>query len=196
MSDRRNRRTLVVIGFLLAAGGGLSCFLGAGGFGSARSDRAVFDATVVRWWNEGGWMSFATVVAIGVVVAVTGTVLMAWQLRRNDGRSRVSNFGFAYPAAADGRGETSVRAAALAHVLEADLERIPDVQKAMVGLFGAYPEVETRAVLDVDDDVDLDELTGQVERSLAALASTAQLRPAPVQITVRFKAASPPRQLA
>ncbi|MDE3202920.1 MAG: hypothetical protein KGQ66_01710 [Acidobacteriota bacterium] len=194
MSDRRNRRILVVIGLLLAAGGGLSCFLGAGGFGSARSDRAVFDTTVVRWWNEGGWMSFATVVAIGFVAAVTGTVLMAWQLRRNDGRSRVSNF--AYPAAADGRGETSVRAAALAHGLEADLERIPDVQKAMVGLFGAYPEVETRAVLDVDDDVDLDTLTGQVERSLSALASTAQLRPAPVQITVRFKAASPPRQLA
>lgn len=193
MSDRRNRRILVVIGLLLAAGGVLACCLGAGVFGTARSDRDVFDPTLVRWWTEGGWMSFATVVAIGAVLAVIGIVLMAAQLRRNDGRSRVGDF--AYPGADGDRGETSIRAAALSSGLEADLERIPDVQQALVGLFGAYPNVEMRAVLDVGDDADLDGLPGQVQRALDTLATTARVRPDPVQITIRFKAAQAERQL-
>src|ERR1019366_3067920 len=72
VSDRLNRVVLGLLGLLLLAGGGLFVCLGPGVFGSNRSHRDVFDATVVRWWNEGGWMSFAVVVAIGLGFLVLG----------------------------------------------------------------------------------------------------------------------------
>jgi hypothetical protein len=194
MADRRNRLVLGVVGLLLLLGGGLAACYGAGLFGTARSDQAVFDTTVVRWWNEGGWMSFAVVVAIGAVGAVTGVLLMLAQLRRNDGRSRTPTF--AYPSRPGDQGETSLRAAALSHGLETDMESLPDVHHAAVGLFGRYPDLELRAVIDVGDNADLDQLPDRIQQTLDRLAVTAGLRPDPVQVTVRFKSADPERQLA
>src|SRR5579871_2867008 len=96
MTDRRDRFLLTVIGLLMLVGGGLAVCLGGGVFGDDRANRRVFDDTVIRWWNEGGWMSFATVVAIGAVGAALGVWIMVAQLRRNDGRARTPTF--AYPA--------------------------------------------------------------------------------------------------
>ena len=193
MSDRLNRVVLGLLGLLLLAGGGLSVCLGAGVFGSNRSHRDVFDPTVVHWWNEGGWMSFAVVVAIGLGLLVLGLWLTASQLRRNDGRHRTPTVTF---APVDGaRGETTLRAPALSHSLEGDLVRIPDVHDAMVGLFGQYPNVELRAVLDVADDVDLEALPGNVEEVLGRMEATTGIRPDTIRITVRFKSAARERQL-
>lgn len=194
MTDRRNRVTLTVIGLLLAVGGGLSCALGGGAFGTRRSDRAVFDSTVVHWWNEGGWMSFATVVAIGVVAAVIGLTMMLAQLRRNDGRRRLADF--AYPVDRSGRGETSVRASSLSHCLEEDLQRLPGVGRALVGIFGRHPDPEIRAVVEVADDTDLEGLRSQVGQALARLNATTSLTPSSVQVTLRFNAGPAERQLA
>lgn len=194
MSDRRNRSILALLGLLLAVGGGLSLCYGAGVFGANRSNRSVFDVTVVRWWNEGGWKSFAVVVAVGAIVAVIGARLMIAELRRNDGRSRTPTFSF--PAGSAGRGQTSLRAAALSHSFENDLETIVDVHKAVVGLFGRYPDLELRAVIDIGDDADLESLPAQVDEALERLRTSIGVRPDPVQITVRFKNAAPQRQLA
>ena len=193
MIDRRNRRVLAFIGFLLLVGGGLSAALGGGAFGKRRSDRDVFDNTVIRWWNEGGWESFAVVTAIGFVLAVIGAILVLRQLHRNDGRSHTSNVTFP----ADGQsGETTLRSSALGDNLQTDLERIPDVDKATVSLFGDYPNMELRAVLTVGDQIDLDGLPGRVDEALDRVKTTTGVRPEPVQITLRFKAADPQRQLA
>ena len=105
--ERRNRRRLAVIGLLLAAAGTLSACLGAGVFGDARSNQAVFDGTVIRWWNEGGWKSFAVVAAIGLVTIIVGLWLAAPQLRRNDAKSRTPTIVF--PPNPLGRGETTLR---------------------------------------------------------------------------------------
>lgn len=179
---------------MLLIGGGLSAALGAGVFGNRRADRDGFDNTVIRWWNEGGWESFALVTAIGLVLAlaVIGAVLILRQLHRNDSRSRTPNITF--PARGT-RGETTLRSAALAHNLETDLENIPDVAKANIGLFGRYPTMEMRAVLTVGDQVDLDGLPGRVDQALDRVQTTAGFRPEPVQVTLRFKAADPDRQL-
>jgi hypothetical protein len=193
MSDRQNRLILTLLGLLLVFGGGLSAALGAGLFGTARSNRAVFDATVIRWWNEGGWKSFATVAAIGAVAAVLGALLAWRQPHRNDGRTRTPTVVF--PAGEDGRGETTLRSAALTHNLEADLQAIPDVHNATVGLFGRFPAIELRAVLAVGDSVDLERLPARVDHVLARMHTTTGTRPDPVQITIRFKAAERQRQL-
>ncbi len=191
--DRRNRRRLAVIGLLLAAAGTLSACLGAGVFGDARSNQAVFDGTVIRWWNEGGWKSFAVVAAIGLVTIIVGLWLAAPQLRRNDAKSRTPTIVF--PRNPLGRGETTLRASGLSHSLENDLVHIPDITKASVGLFGAYPDIELRAVLDVNDNADLDQLPDRVQEVLARLHTTAGIAPDPIQIALRFSDGGRERQL-
>ena len=174
-------------------GGGLSACVGADVFGSARASRKVFDPTVVRWWDEGGWKSFAVVVFIGAVAIVAGLWLAFMQLHRDDGRFRTPNIIFA-PHGSE-RGETSLRASALSHGLEADLTRIPDVEGAMVALFGRYPDIELRAVLDIGDRTDLDHLPDRVEEVLDRLVNTTGIRPNPIVVTVRFKPVDRERQL-
>lgn len=191
--ERRNRRRLAVIGLLLAAAGTLSACLGAGVFDDARSNRPVFDGTVISWWNEGGWKSFAVVAAIGLVTIVLGLWLAAPQLRRNDAKSRTPTIVF--PPNPPGRGETSLHAPALSHSLEHDLIRIPDVTKASVGLFGPYPDIGLRAVLEVNDNADLDQLPDEVDKALARMHTTTGIALAPIQIALRFSDSDPQRQL-
>jgi hypothetical protein len=193
MSDRSNRVVVAVVGFVFLAGGGLAACLGAGVFGSVRSDHYVFGPTVVRWWDEGGWQSFAVVTAIGVVAVALGAFLALAQVQRNDGRQRTPTVTF---APGDGaRGETTLRSAALSHNVETDLESIADVHDARVGLFGRYPAIEMRAVLAVGDGIDLDTLPTRVDAALDRLQATTGARPDPVQVTVRFKSAGRERQL-
>ena len=193
MIDRKNRRTLALVGFLLLVGGGLSAALGGSAFGNRRADRDVFDNTLIHWWNEGGWMSFAVVTAIGFVLALIGAVLVLRQLHRNDGRTHLPTV--TLPSNGE-RGETTLRPSALSRNLGTDLERIPDVEHATVRLFGQYPTIEMRAVLTVGDHIDLDGLPAQVDQALDRLKTTAGFRPEPVQVTLRFKAAVAERQLA
>ena len=193
MSDRGDRVILAVTGSVLLVGGGLAACLGAGVFGTARSHRYVFDGTVARWWDEGGWKSFAVVTAIGVVAVVLGTYLALAQVHRNDGRQRTPTVRF--PPGDGARGETTLRSAALSHNLETDLEAIADVHDARVGLFGRYPTIEMRAVLAVGDSIDLEQLPGQVDAALARMQATTGARPGPVQVAVRFKSAGRERQL-
>jgi len=191
--DRRNRHLAEVIGALVAAGGVVSACVGAGVFGTARSDHAVFGATLLRWWNEGGWKSFAVVVAIGVIAAALGLWLALPQLRRNDAQTRTATIVFADTGSR--RGQTSLRSPALSHGLETDLKRIPDIRNAAVVLFGAYPHIEMRALIDVVDDVDLEHLPERVDEVLERMRTTTDVRLDPVRIAVRFANASRERQL-
>jgi hypothetical protein len=193
VSDRRNRAILSAIGLLLVVGGGLSACLGAGVFGDRRSRRFVFDATLRRWWNEGGWESFAVVGVIGLALFVLGLLLAAGQMQRNDGRERTPMVTF--PPSDGVRGETTLRTPALAHILETDLENIPDVKGAMVRLFGRYPQIEMRTVLEVGDGIDLDGLPARVDEVVERMKTTAGVAPDPVQVTIRFKAADRERSL-
>ncbi len=194
MNDGRNRRLLAAFGLLLAVGGGLSVCLGAGVFGSARSGRSVFDGTVIRWWNEGGWKSFAVVVAIGLAALLLGVYLVVSRLRGDDTLRRIPTVTF---ERLDGtQGETTLRAPALSRGIEADLQSIPEVQKATVGLFGTYPSVEMRAVLEVSDDIDLEHLPARVDEAIGRLETTIRTRPERVFMTLRFKHTGGDRRLA
>jgi hypothetical protein len=93
------------------------------------------------------------------------------------------------------RGETTLQAPALSHGLETDLERLPEVANAAVGLFGTYPDVELRAVIDVTDDADLNLLPDRVDNVFRRAHATTGVRLDPIHITVRFNRAHQPRQL-
>jgi hypothetical protein len=194
MSDRANRSVIGLVGLLLAVGGGLCVCLGAGVFGTSRSNRAVFDSTIIRWWNEGGWSSFAVVVAIGLVAVAIGVLLSLAQLRRTDARQRTPSF--AFPSGVGGRGETSLRGAALSHGIQADLENIDDIHHAAVAVLGGYPDLELRAVLVVSDNADLEHLRDSVDEAVARMETTVGIRPRSVRITVRFADTAPVRRLA
>jgi hypothetical protein len=194
MSDRRNRRILAFVGLILVAAGALAICLSSQVFGVTRSKRDVFDNTVIRWWNQGGWISFAVAVAVGVLLAVVGWGLIRGQLRRNDGRERTPTIGFR-PTEGE-RGATVLRSPALSHTMEDDLTAIPDVLGARVGLFGSFPHVEMRAVIDISDDADLGKLPARVDEVLQRMQATTGVRPDPVQITVRFKGVDTERQIA
>ena len=153
----------------------------------------MFGPTLVGWWNEGGWKSFAVVVAIGVVAIGLGLWLALPQLVRNDALRRTGAMLLSEPAA--GRGETTLRAPALSHGLETDLERLPEVANAVVGLFGTYPDIEMRAVIDVTDDADLNLLPDRVDDVFQRAHATTGVRLHPRHITVRFNRAHRPRQL-
>ena len=191
--DRRNRWLAALIGLVVAAAGAVSACVGAGVFGTGRSDHPVFGPTLLRWWNEGGWKSFAVVVAIGAATVAVGLWLALPQLRRNDARSRTATIVFADTGAR--RGETTLSSPALSHGLETDLEHIPDIRNATVGLFGAYPDIEMRAVVDVVDDADLEHLPDRVDEVLQRMRNTTGIRLDPIRITVRFTNASRERQL-
>jgi hypothetical protein len=192
VTARTNRSVLIVLGVFLLAGGGLSAAYGGGAFGAARSHRTIFDGTVIRWWNEGGWESFAVVVAIGVVLLAIGAWLAVGQLRRASGGNRTPDVTFP----ATGRGETTLRSSALATRVGRDLERIADVSKARVHLHGTYPTIELRAALTVGDEIDLDTLPDRVDDALSRLTETTGIVPDPVHVTLRFSADDRDRQLA
>ena len=193
MIDRRNRQDLTLLGLVLMAAGGVSAAVGGGVFDDRRAHQAVFDRTVVRWWEEGGWESFAVVTAIGAALVIVGAVLVGRQLHRNDNRTRTPDVGFPQDGT---RGETTLRSPALSHSLQADLETIPDVSKALVGLFGRYPTLEMRALITVGDTINLDGLPARVDEVLQRMKTTSGVRPETVRVTLRFKAAHPERQLA
>ena len=190
--DRRNRRIAALIGLVLAAAGALSACAGAGVLGTAPSDHAVFGPTVVRWWDEGGWKSFAVVVAIGAVAVGLGLWFALPQLRRNDAQRRTQAMTL---ASASIRGQTTLQAPALSHGLESDLQGIAAIRKAAVGLFGAYPHIELRAVIDVTDDAELDHLPDQVDTIFQRVHTTTGIRFDPIHVAVRFGSVNQPRQL-
>jgi len=187
------RGHLGLFGLLLLTGGGLSGCLGMGVFGAARSNRPVFDHTLIRWWNEGGWESFTVVGAIGFLALLTGTGLALGQLRRNNGKKRVPTINLPVTGS---HGQTHLRSSAVSHTLEADLKSIPDVQDALVGLFGQYPNLELHGTLTVGDRTDLDQLPRHVDAAIDRMESTTGIKPNPVQITIRFKAAEQQRRLS
>ncbi|MDQ6837763.1 MAG: alkaline shock response membrane anchor protein AmaP [Actinomycetota bacterium] len=193
MIDRRNRAVLAVIAVILIAGAGLAICLGAGVFGTTRADQSIVDHTVSRWWNQGGWVSYAIVDAAGVILVAAGLAFALGQLRRNDGRDHMSNVTVEHHEPQ--RGDTTLRARAAVRSLEHDLATVPDVHDATVGFFGRPPDVELRAVVAVGDDTDLAALPGHVDSVLARLAHTTGIAPEPIQITVRFKDKQRQRQV-
>ena len=193
MTDRANRLSLALIGLVLLVAGVLSVLLGAAVFGTKRSKSPIFDSTLIRWFNEGGWLTYLVIVAIGLVVLIIGLRLVLSQFRRNDGRSHAPDFTLA-PVKGT-RGETKLRAPALSNSLEQDLKQIPDVHGATVNLFGHYPRLELRAILDLGDDADLEQLPIRVDEAVGRLQTTTGVRPDPMLFTVRFKQAERQRQL-
>jgi hypothetical protein len=184
MSDRTNRIVMILFASILIAGGCLTFVYGSGGFGHHRASMPIIDAATVHQWERFGARSFAVVGLLGFVMLVVGSVLSMREWRRNGGRARTTDFSFDVPK--NTRGQTTVHAPSLSHILERDLETIVNVKGALVGLFGSAPAIELRSLLTVDDRTELETLVLQVNNAIDRFTNTVGFRPHPVQITVRY----------
>jgi hypothetical protein len=193
MMDRRNRVVAVIVGFVALVGGVSVLLLGSGVFGAHRSGLVIFDGAVLRKWDSYGAGAYAVVGAVGFVALVLGLLLASREWRRNDGMKRAGPIAFAIEPGV--RGQTTLHTPSLSHALERDLERLSDVKGARVGLFGDPPHVELRSVLDVDDDADLAQLPIQFDEALTRFHHTVGFRPAPIQVTLRFREGRTTRQM-
>ena len=193
MIDRRNRVVLVILGVVLLAGGVGALLLGAGVFGQSRSNYTVVTQANLQRWDGYGAKAFAVAGAIGFVIFLIGYFLASKEWRRNDGKKRAAPITF--PIKEQDRGQTTLNTSSLSHALEGDLKTLPNVSGAMVGLFGAAPEIELRSVLDVTDRTDLKELPKQFDEAVERFEATVGFRPDPIQVTLRFRGKQPERQL-
>jgi hypothetical protein len=193
MIDRRNRVVAIIVGLVAFIGGLLVLLLGSGVFGAHRSDLVILDGAVLRRWDRYGAGAYAVIGAVGLVALILGLLLASREWRRNDGMKRVGLIAFAIEAGT--RGQTTLHTPSLSHAFERDLERLRDVKGARVGLFGDPPHVELRSVLDVDDDADLAQLPIQFDEALTRFHHTVGFRPAPIQVTLRFREGRTTRQM-
>ncbi len=132
---RVNRVVLAVLGVLLLAAGALVLLLGLGAFGAARADRAVLP--------DGGLPGWA-----GAVAGVAGLVvagLSAWWLVLQARTDRLARLRL---EDADG-GRTVLDGAALARVVEEEVEALPGVARASAHVSGtsAAPRLHLRVRL-------------------------------------------------
>lgn len=213
--DTVNRMLWSVIATLLLAAGVLGLLAGL-----QMSPNTVLVSPELRhdWQRLGTW-PLAVGGVLGLLVAWLGWRLLRAELRRGGRRSlpdvelpstadhtpTPSHAGHTAvrpsldelpPLAPDTRaaGRTSVRSPALAHGAERDFERIPDVRRALVGLFGDTAHPELRARLDVAPGTSVTHLSRAVADGLDRFAATSGLLPAPVRITVRLD--GPPNRVA
>jgi hypothetical protein len=193
MIDRRNRVVVIIVGLVALGGGLLVLFLGSGVFGAHRSNLVIFDGALLRRWDSYGAGAYAVVGAVSFIALILGLLLATREWRRNDGIKRAGRITF--PIKSGERGQTTLHTPSLSHALERDLERLGDVKGARVGLFGDPPHVELRSVLDVDDDADLARLPIQFNEALTRFHHTVGFRPAPIQVTLRFREGQRTRQL-
>jgi hypothetical protein len=195
MTDRANRILWSAVALILLVAGGLGLTVATGIFGPSSARAHVVTSTLARHWRTGGAASFAVASFLGLVTAFGGLWLARRQLARNEGRSRLEDLAVHAPTTDDGgpQGLTSVRAACLSHGLEADLERIPGVARALIGLFQPTDAPEVRARLDVIDGLDLNALADSVGACLGRLERTASIHLEAVDIRVRLVDGALPR---
>lgn len=194
MSDAANRILWSLVGLVLLAMGGVGLSFGLGAWGASAAHAHIVTSTLVGRWRQGGDASYAVAGAIGFILVLLGLGLARSQLRRSGG-PRLTDFRVGGPSGADAqaRGRTMVRATSLSHAVEADLERIDGVERALVGLYGTPDHLELRARLDVSDSSDLDAIARSVDGSLGRLHTTAGLRPRAVDVTVAMVGNGPGR---
>ncbi len=188
MTDSANRGLWLVVGLILMAMGGVGLSFSFGAWGEGAAHATIITHTVVRWWREGSWKSFAAAAFIGFAFLVLGLLLLWRELVPHQGRARLDDFVLPPAGGVPSRGETVVRAASLSHGLEGDLESIPGVERALVGLFGTTEHLAVRARLRVLDTADLEEVSRRAAEAMARMARTASLRTEDAEVTVSLVA--------
>lgn len=183
--DRRNRLLWAALSLAVGCAAISGLLLGAGVFGSAATRTPLLPEPLVSAWSELGVWAPAWVAVLGLLLAWLGWRLLRAELRRG---GQIALDDLELPTGRDmqrAAGWTVVRGPALARGMGTDLQRVPGVERAQVGLFGSPRQPTLRAQLDVNS-ADLMGLRKQVTRCLERFTATAGTSPHTVDITFRL----------
>jgi hypothetical protein len=187
MVDRRNRLRWALIALLLLAAGVAGSLISFDRIPQVDADTPLLPDTAVQRWRQAEDWRLAALTALGLLLALYGWRILAAHLRRGGGRITMGDLEFDRPSnnGHQGGGRTAVRAPALAHSIEDDLERVGSIQRALVGLFGSPHQPELRAELDVSGTADLRRVREGVTAALERLAATTSAPPRSATVTFR-----------
>lgn len=178
MTDGSNRALWIIIGFLLAAAGGFGILAHLGRLPFPAADEPLLSRRLTDLWQRGDPWNLAVVIAVGLLAAVLGLVLLRREFRRR-GATRIDDL--THPGE---HGSTVVRASGLIHGLERDVARGPGIGKVAATITGRAetPRVWLRVAL--APGARLEPAREHVDAALRRLTTTSGLDPTAVDVTV------------
>jgi hypothetical protein len=185
-----NRVLWIVIGALLTAAGLVGVLGYAGVMPGLNRNRDLITANMdAQWRSWGGWAMGVTI-AVGLVIAVLGVLLLRVQFLRRGGASMAN---LTRPAAVFTSGDplreagrTRVATNTLNQALTRDLQGDGSVRRAAVRLTGEPRSPSLRMRLAVTPDADISELRHHVDRAVQRFAKTSGLRPNVEEVVVKM----------
>ncbi len=130
-------------------------------------------------------------IAVALIVALLGFLLLRTELRRRGGASLSDPV---LPPPPDGPpGRTRISTAALGHALSQDVQTHPAVRRAGVHLTGKGRRPAVTMRLMVTPEADVGAVRGHVDAALARFEATSGWRPDVAEVTVAVVHADPPR---
>ena len=208
-----NRVLWAIIGLLLLALGVLGALASLDRLSGVDANSAVLPARLDQTWRDlGAWAPLLSI-AVGLLLAILGGLLLRAQLRRR-GRGNRRDVGLpdvvvpALPVAATdsdtvsgavsdtdsgavsaaamlGRGSTRIASDTLSKALSRDLLRNPDVDSATAYLTGTTTAPKLFLRLTVSPVADLSRLPDVVNGAVERFAATTGLRPEVADVDVR-----------
>jgi hypothetical protein len=188
--NRHNRLLWTVVGLVLLLGGAALALASRGKLGADPSTPLVSPTARQRWHDGGSW-TVAAAIAVAVLVAVLGFLLLRAQLRRRAGRPLPPVL--AAPASEYIPGTTRVSTTALHHALTRDLRNHPAVRGAGVQLAGRLHRPLVYLRLAVTPEADIGAVRGHVDEAMARFAATSGWRPEVAEVTVKLDSRPPAR---
>jgi hypothetical protein len=185
-----NRLLWTIVGLVLLLGGLAAAAVGLGWFGLDPNTPLMPAWLEQRWRSWGGW-AFGIAIAVSLIVAVLGALLLRAELRRRGGATLSDPV--LKPGPDGPPGHTSISTAALGHALTQDLQAHPAVRRAGVHLTGKARRPEVTMRLTVTPEADIGVVRGHVDAALSRFAATSGWRPDVAEVTVTMPNRSPQR---
>lgn len=197
MTDTANRILWIAVGLLLTIVGAIGIATWFGRFPFLSPNDVVLDSSLVELWHRFDPWNLIVAGCLGAVLIWFGLWLFTRQFRRRGSASMADLTVHGDQRAREDTdkfdGHTTVRARGLVHALERDLTSARQIAKASVTLTGTAPQPNAWLRLDLARDASLSEVRDHVGEALTRFATTSDIRPATVDITVRPSNSQPVR---
>jgi hypothetical protein len=184
-----NRLLWTIVGLVLLLVGLAAIVLNQGWFGRD-PNTALMPAWLEQRWRSWGNWAFGVAIAVSLIVAVLGFLLLRAELRRRGGAT-LSDPVLTPPQ--DPPGHTRISTSALGHALSQDLQTHPAVRRAGVHLTGRARRPEVTMRLTVTPEADIGAVRGHVDAALSRFEATSGWRPDVSEVTVTMPNRPPQR---